>query len=93
MEPIVIDFEEDITNFGFELQLRKKKTNSTAAMTLTVGAGLTKSGTELTIKPSVTQIDIAGDTYFFDLKVTNASGSISRKRFYGIWIIQDNVTR
>jgi hypothetical protein len=81
---------ETIADWDFKIVLKKDRRFSASVMTLTVGAGITKADdTTIVISPSLTQVNIPGGNYLFDMKTTYADDTCDYDRFKGVWIIKD----
>ena len=81
----------DITTFTFKLTVNSEKTpTDTNNQQFTITGAITDATAgKVAFSPSVTDTDIAPDTYFYDIEQTDGSGRISTKIIGKCIIVQD----
>jgi len=85
----------DLTGYTAKMQVKHKKTDTTALLTLTDTAGIVLGGVDNNIVAELSDAQSAelGEGQFvFDIQLTNASGK-SRTLIYGTIVLQLSVTQ
>lgn len=86
----------DLTGFTAELQVRATYPETTAALTLTDGAGITLGGAAGTIQIHITAaqtLALAAKTWVYDLRLVDGVGGEAYRVLEGSFLVTPAVTR
>jgi hypothetical protein len=82
----------DLTGSVVEIQIRKQANSSDALATLTIGNGITVSGTNHNIITVAYNVNIDAGSYVYDMAIEFSDGT-EKTYIWGIFIIYEDVTK
>jgi hypothetical protein len=82
----------NLTGAEVEIQIRKSAKSTDALATLTIGDGITISGTNSNVINVAYNVDIAAGSYVYDMAIKFSDGT-EKTYIWGIFIIYEDVTK